>query len=100
MNSQQTLDKITSFNEEGYKHGFVTSIETERPEKGLNKDIIKFISNKKDEPQWMLEWRLKAYSRLKNLKEPNWQKPKYPKINYQDLYYYSAPKSFTEKPKA
>jgi Fe-S cluster assembly protein SufB len=47
----------------------------------------------------MLDWRLKAYSRLQNIKEPNWQKPKYPKINYQDLYYYSAPKSATNKPK-
>ena len=63
MNSQQTLDKISSFNEEGYKHGFVTSIESERPKKGLNKDIIKFISNKKNEPKWMLDWRLKAFDK-------------------------------------
>jgi Fe-S cluster assembly protein SufB len=64
-----------------YKHGFTTDIESIRAPKGLNEDVIKFISNIKKEPKWMLEWRLKAYSRLKNLKEPNWQKPKYPKIN-------------------
>ena len=85
---------------EEYKYGFTTDIESIRAPKGLNEDIIKFISNIKKEPQWMLEWRLKAYSRLKNLKEPNWQKPKYPKIDYQNLYYYSAPKSSENKPKS
>ena len=85
---------------EEYKYGFTTDIESIRAPKGLNEDIIKFISNIKKEPQWMLEWRLKAYSRLKNLKEPNWQKPKYPKIDYQDLYYYSAPKSSENKAKS
>jgi len=83
-----------------YKYGFTTDIESIKAPKGLNEDIIKFISNIKKEPQWMLEWRLKAYSRLKNLKEPNWQKPKYPKIDYQNLYYYSAPKSSENKPKS
>ena len=85
---------------EEYKYGFTTDIESIRAPKGLNEDIIKFISNIKKEPQWMLEWRLKAYSRLKNLKEPNWQKPKYPKIDYQNLYYYSAPKSSENKAKS
>ena len=85
---------------EEYKYGFTTDIESIKAPKGLNEDIIKFISNIKKEPQWMLEWRLKAYSRLKNLKEPNWQKPKYPKIDYQNLYYYSAPKSSEGKPKS
>jgi len=85
---------------EEYKYGFTTDIESIRAPKGLNEDIIKFISNIKKEPHWMLEWRLKAYSRLKNLKEPNWQKPKYPKIDYQDLYYYSAPKGSENKPKS
>jgi Fe-S cluster assembly protein SufB len=82
-----------------YKYGFSTDIESYKAPKGLNEDVIKFISKMKKEPSWLLDWRLKAYERLKNLKEPNWQKPKYPKINYQDLYYYSAPKSFKEKPK-
>ena len=83
-----------------YKYGFTTDIENIKAPKGLNEDVIKFISNIKKEPQWMLDFRLKAYERLKLLKEPNWQKPKYPKIDYQDLYYYSAPKSFKEKPKS
>ena len=83
-----------------YKYGFSTDIESIKAPKGLNEKVIKFISNIKKEPKWLLDWRLKAYERLKVLKEPNWQKPKYPKINYQDLYYYSAPKSFKEKPKS
>jgi len=83
-----------------YKYGFTTDIESIRAPKGLNENVIKFISNIKKEPHWMLEWRLKAYSRLKNLKEPNWQKPKYQKIDYQNLYYYSAPKSSENKPKS
>jgi ABC-type transport system involved in Fe-S cluster assembly, permease component len=82
-----------------YKYGFSTDIETIKAPKGLNEKVIKFISNIKKEPEWMLEWRLKAFNRLKVLKEPNWQKPKYPKIDYQDIYYYSAPKSASEKPK-
>ena len=85
---------------EDYKYGFTTDIESVRAPKGLSENSIKFISKMKKEPQWMLDWRLKAFNRLKNLKEPNWQKPKYPKINYQDLYYYSAPKSASEKPKS
>ena len=91
---QQELEKSKE-----YKYGFTTDIESVRAPKGLNEEVIKFISNIKKEPKWMLEWRLKAFNRLKNIKEPNWQKPKYPKINYQDLYYYSAPKSATDKPK-
>ena len=83
-----------------YKYGFSTNIENVRAPKGLNKEVIKFISNIKKEPQWMLDWRLKAYERLQHLKEPDWQKPKFPKIDYQNLYYYSAPKSVTDKPKS
>ena len=82
-----------------YKYGFSTDIESFKAPKGLNEDVIRFISNIKKEPDWLLQWRLKAFDRLKVLKEPNWQKPKYPKIDYQDLYYYSAPKSLKEKPK-
>ena len=69
-----------------YKYGFSTDIENIQAPKGLNEDVIKFISNIKKEPKWMLDWRLKAFERLKQLKEPNWQKPKYPKIDYQNLY--------------
>ena len=91
---EKELNKIKD-----YKYGFSTDIENFKAPKGLNIEVIKFISKMKKEPSWLLEWRLKAYERLKSLKEPNWQKPKYPKIDYQDLYYYSAPKSFKEKPK-
>ncbi|MEL0116411.1 MAG: Fe-S cluster assembly protein SufB, partial [Pelagibacteraceae bacterium] len=67
-------DKNISLNEE-YKYGFTTDIENIRSPKGLNENTIKFISEIKNEPKWMLEWRLKAYNRLKSLKEPDWQKP-------------------------
>ena len=92
---QQNLGKSKE-----YKYGFTTDIESVRAPKGLNEEVIRFISKIKKEPAWMLSWRLKAYSRLKNVKEPNWQKPKYPKIDYQNLYYYSAPKSAKDKPKS
>ena len=68
---QSTINSL-----EEYKYGFSTDIESIRAPKGLSEDVIKFISNIKEEPRWMLEWRLKAYARLKNLKEPDWQKPK------------------------
>ena len=94
-------DLIKKYKENSdYTHGFVTDIETIEVPKGLNEETIKFISKQKQEPEWMLTWRLKAYERLKKMKEPNWQKPKYPKIDYQDLYYYSAPKSLKDQPKS
>ena len=79
---------------EQYKYGFVTDIDTERAPKGLSEDIIRFISAKKEEPEWMLEWRLKAYRYWLTLadEEPTWAKLHYPKIDYQDSYYYAAPK--------
>jgi len=92
---QKDIEKLKD-----YKYGFSTDIENIKAPKGLNEDIIRFISNIKKEPQWMLDFRLKAFERFKLLKEPNWQKPKYPKIDYQDLYYYSAPKSMKDKPKS
>ena len=92
---EKELDKIKQ-----YKYGFSTDIENIRAPKGLNKEVIKFISNIKKEPKWMLDWRLKAYERLQQLKEPDWQKPKFPKIDYQNLYYYSAPKNTKDKPKS
>ncbi|EKV30138.1 Iron-sulfur cluster assembly protein SufB [Caenispirillum salinarum AK4] len=76
---------------ERYKYGFETDIEVETAPKGLNEDIIKFISAKKNEPEWMLEWRLKAYRLWLTLEEPSWQKVKFPPIDYQDAYYYAAP---------
>ena len=98
MNSNPTLDPSLLDNE--YKYGFVTDIESERPKKGLNEDTIKFISKKKNEPEWMLKWRLECFKRWHTLKEPTWANIKYPKINYQDIYYYASPKGFKEKPKS
>jgi len=91
---EKEIDKLKE-----YKYGFTTDIENVQSPKGLSENTIKFISKAKNEPEWMLNWRLKAYNRLNKIKEPNWQKPKYPKINYQDLYYYSAPKSAQTKSK-
>lgn len=77
---------------ERYKYGFETDIEVETAPKGLNEDIIRFISAKKEEPEWLLEWRLKAYRLWLTMEEPKWQKVHYPPIDYQDAYYYAAPK--------
>ncbi len=79
---------------EAYKYGFVTDIESDLAPKGLSEDIVRFISAKKNEPEWMLEWRLKAYRYWLTLadQEPEWAKLHYPKIDYQDSYYYAAPK--------
>ena len=68
-----------------YKYGFTTDIESIRAPKGLNEEVINLFLKYKKEPKWMLDFRLKAFERFKQLKEPNWQKPKYPKIDYQDL---------------
>ena len=100
MNSQQTLNQLNSYDKEKYKYGFVTSIESERSKKGLNEDIIKFISNKKNEPKWMLHWRLKSFEKWKMMKEPKWANINFPTINYQDIYYYSAPKGYNNAPKS
>ncbi len=98
MNSD-TLNTLDSYSKNKYKYGFVTDIDSEKPIKGLNEEVIKFISAKKNEPSWMLDWRLKAFSKWKKMKEPNWANLEFPKINYQDIYYYSAPKGFDKKPK-
>ena len=82
-----------------YKYGFVTEIETEKAPKGLNEDIIRFISAKKNEPEWMLEWRLKAYAKWLTMDAPDWAKLNIPEIDYQDIHYYAAPKS-AEGPKS
>ena len=75
-----------------YKYGFVTNIEQENAPKGLNEDIIRFISAKKEEPEWMLEWRLKAYKEWLKMTEPKWANVHYPKVDFQNIIYYSAPK--------
>ena len=82
-----------------YKYGFVTDIEVEKAPKGLNEDIIRFISAKKDEPEWLLEWRLKAYQKWLTMDSPDWAKLDIPEIDYQDIYYYAAPKT-AEGPKS
>ena len=78
---------------EKYKYGFVTDIEMERAPKGLSEDTVKYISAKKGEPEWMLEWRLSAYRRWLEMREPNWARVHYQKIDYQNSYYYAAPKN-------
>ena len=77
--------------EQKYKYGFTTDIEMEEFPRGLNEDIIRLISAKKDEPEWMLKWRLKAFAAWKQMEEPDWARISHPPINYQDLYYYAAP---------
>jgi Fe-S cluster assembly protein SufB len=86
----QTVEHVASL--EKYKHGFVTDIEQDFAPKGLNADIVRFISAKKNEPDWMLEWRLGAFERWLAMDEPDWAKVSFPRIDYQDSYYYAAPK--------
>jgi Fe-S cluster assembly protein SufB len=85
---------------EKYKYGFETEIETEYAPLGLNEDIVRLISGKNDEPEWLLEWRLDAYRRWLKLAEPDWAMVDYPKIDFQDIYYYAKPASMNEKPKS
>ena len=88
-NKDEILNEVTSSD---YKYGFVTNIESDLAPKGLSEDIIRFISKKKEEPEWMLEWRLKAFAHWLKMKEPKWPHVKYPEIDFQDSYYYAAPK--------
>ena len=87
----ETKDQVAALGEK-YKYGFVTDIEMDLAPKGLNTDIVRFISAKKNEPEWMLDWRLAAFRRWTEMREPNWARLRYPKIDYQDSYYYAAPK--------
>ncbi len=95
----ETTERVADLAGEKYKYGFVTDIEMERAERGLNEDIVRFISAKKHEPEWMLEWRLEAFRRWKEMTEPNWARVHYPPIDYQNAYYYAAPKSQADRPK-
>ncbi|WP_421877686.1 Fe-S cluster assembly protein SufB [Marinoscillum sp.] len=92
----QILEEFTS---KEYEHGWSVDFEADEAPKGINEDIIRFISAKKEEPEWLLEWRLKAYKRWTEMKEPRWPNVKYPAIDYQDVKYYSAPKQ-EKKPKS
>jgi Fe-S cluster assembly protein SufB len=89
---QETIDRVRAIDVDQYKYGFETTIEMEKSERGLSEDVIRFISAKKDEPEWMLEWRLDAYRRWLTMKEPEWARVSYDKIDYDNLYYYAAPK--------
>lgn len=89
---QETVERVRRVDVDQYKYGFETIIESEKAPRGLSEDTVRFISAKKNEPQWMLDWRLEAYRRWLTMTEPTWARVNYPKIDYQDLYYYSAPK--------
>ena len=91
---QETVDQVRRIDVDQYKYGFETKIESEKAPKGLSEDTIRFISAKKNEPEWMLAWRLEAYRRWLTMREPTWARVNYPKIDYQDIYYYAAPKAF------
>jgi Fe-S cluster assembly protein SufB len=91
---QETVERVRGIDVDQYKYGFETEIESERAPKGLSEDTVRFISEKKNEPDWMLEWRLGAYRRWLTMREPRWARVEYPAINYEDIYYYAAPKAF------
>ena len=95
---KETVEQVQSLAGEKYKYGFSSDIDSEKAPKGLNEDIIRFISAKKEEPEWLLEWRLDAFERWLTMREPEWAMVDYPQIDYQDLYYYSAPKSMDDRP--
>ena len=86
-----TVEGVRSLEADKYKYGFNSDIEQEFAPKGLNEDIVRFISEKKDEPQWLLDWRLEAYRRWLTLEEPEWAMVDYPEIDFQDMYYYASP---------
>jgi Fe-S cluster assembly protein SufB len=89
---QETIDQVRLIDVDQYKYGFETEVEMEKAPKGLSEDVIRFISGKKGEPEWMLQWRLDAYKRWLTMKEPDWARVSYDKIDYNDIYYYAAPK--------
>ena len=104
MPTPDSISRETDLSGMEYKWGFTTDVETELAPKGIDESIVELISKKKNEPQWMLDWRMRAYKHWekinKNHKEPTWAKVNYPPIDYQDIYYYAAPKSMTETPKS
>lgn len=88
----ETIEKVSALEAEQYRYGFTTDIEMDFAPKGLGEDIVRLISEKKGEPAWLLEWRLKAFRVWQDMPEPAWQKPDVPPIDYEDIYYYAAPK--------
>src|SRR5215207_2721670 len=89
---QETVEQVRRIDVDQYKYGFVTDIESDKAPKGLTEDTVRFISAKKDEPEWMLEWRLQAFRHWPTMHEPKWAKVQYGPIDYQNIYYYAAPK--------
>ena len=96
---QETVEAVSALSGT-YKHGWNTEIEMEYAPKGVNTDIVKLISNKNEEPEWMTEWRLSAFERWEQIEEPTWAMVDYPDIDFQDIYYYARPTSMEEKPKS
>ncbi|MEQ1716262.1 MAG: Fe-S cluster assembly protein SufB [Hyphomicrobium sp.] len=96
---KETIEQVKTIDVDQYKYGFETDIESVKAPKGLDESTVRYISARKNEPEWLLNWRLEAFQRWKAMTEPVWAKVHYPKIDFQDLYYYSAPKT-TEGPKS
>ncbi|WP_233346867.1 hypothetical protein [Hyphobacterium sp. CCMP332] len=90
---KETIADVKRLEADKYKYGFTTEVEQERAPKGLSEDTIRYIPPRKRAPQWMLDWRLEAYKRWLEMREPDWAKVNYPKIDYQDIYYYAEPSS-------
>ena len=88
----ESKNKYQELTDKEYEHGFETNVEVERAPKGLDEDTVRFISNKKNEPEWLLEWRLDAFRKWQSMSDPTWAKVFYDAIDFQDAYYYSAPK--------
>src|SRR5690349_4277237 len=91
---RETVEQVLALDVDKYKYGFETDIESDVLPPGLTEETVRFISAKKDEPEWMLEWRLDAFRRFQTLEEPTWAKLHYPKIDLQEISFYAAPKSF------
>ncbi|MCA3662082.1 MAG: Fe-S cluster assembly protein SufB, partial [Methylobacterium sp.] len=96
---KETVETVRKIDVDQSKYGFVTDIESELAPKGLDEDTVRFISAKKNEPAWLLEWRLEAFRRWQTMQEPTWARVRYPEIDFQDLHYYAAPKK-TPGPKS
>lgn len=97
--AEKTVEQVARLHDQRRKYDFFTEIESDKAPKGLNEGIIRFISAKKREPEWLLQWRLRAFKRWLSMEEPDWARVSYPPIDYQDLHYYAAPKSNAERPK-
>jgi Fe-S cluster assembly protein SufB len=97
--SQSSVDDLVEAGRE-YSAGFVTDVEADTLPPGLSEDVIRFISTRKDEPEWLTEWRLQAYQQWQEMKEPNWPHLHYPPVDFQSISYYSAPKSQTDGPRS